>query len=129
MKDLDVKFDLNDLSWKVTEVDKDPVTILDKAYFTIRQNPESRSYSNVKFGLSILADNKVVQTESFDQDVDTSVPTMLEIKRDIPLLLKPESVNDVTFWLEVNNERYTYSYIISTVTPIEPNLGPDYVLN
>lgn len=131
MKDLIVKFDLNNLSWNVSEIQQEGV-VLSKSYFNIEQDYETRSYDNVKYGVNITVDGVIIQHENFDEIVDITIPTKLEIKKTIPLLLQPEKVHEVIFWVEVNGDRHTYSYVTSTVTPKnppEPILAPDYELN
>ena len=131
MKDLIVKFDLNNLSWNVTEIEQES-PVIHTAYLTIEQDYETRSYDNVKYGVNITVDGVIIQHEIFDEMVDTTIPTKLEIKKTIPLLLQPEKVHEVIFWVEVNGDRHTYSYVTSTLTPKdppEPILAPDYDLN
>lgn len=128
MKDLSVKFNLNNLSWTVVEEDQEGA-IISKAYFKITQEHQTRSYENVSFGVDVIIDGKNVQHEEFTETVDVSIPTQLDINKTIPLLLQSEKVHEIIFWVDVGDGRHTYSYVTSTVTPLEPILVPDYELN
>ena len=131
MKNLIVKFDLDNLSWNVTEIEQQS-PVIHTAYLTIEHNSINRSYQNIKYGVNIFVEGNNIQHDIFEEAVDISIPTKLEIKKTIPLLLQPEKIHDITFLIEVDSDRYNYSYISSTVTPKDPSepiLAPDYELN